>query len=205
MLLLILIGWFFVSCSEDEDDPTTAQPPVFSVTPVDIAYDPSDESYGDIAFIQPVITPFGYDLGNNQHMPGIEYFTVPGAPVRGVTEGIVDTIFENPVEGDYTVYVVSIPGSDYLVIYDHIIDPAVSVSSFVVPGDTIGQAGNWNDSMRRTILQVTTGEGNDRRSICPLNFGDEAFNAAHSQLLEEYNRRFPPGHSSFCLLNVIGP
>lgn len=205
ILAIALAGWLFISCSKDEKDPAAAQPPVFSVTPVDIVYDPSDSSYGDIVFIPPVITPFGYYLGNNRYMPGIEYFAVIGAPIRSVTDGIVDTIIENPIDGDYTVFVVCIPGSDYVVIYDHVLDPQVLVASALGPGEIIGLAGNFNLSMGRTIVQVTQGEGNNRRSICPLNFGNEAFNAAHEQLLSEYNRRFPPGYSSLCLLNIIGP
>jgi hypothetical protein len=202
----VLILAAFLSCSGDEDDPITSQPPVFSETPVDIAYDPVDSSFGDIIFMAPVLTPFGASIGNNQYLPGIEYFTVPGAPVLAVTEGIVDTIVENPlIEGDYELRVISIPGSDYTVIYDHILDVAVLQNSQVLPGDTLGQAGNWSDFMRRTILQVTLGEGSDLRSYCPLNFGDSIFNTRHQLLLAEYNRQFPPGYSSFCLQSVVGP
>lgn len=198
-----------ISCS-DEDDPRTAVPPVFSVTPVDIAYDPGDSSFGDIMFVSPVLTPFGAVIqGDTTYFsPWFEYFTVPDAPVRAVTGGVVDTIIENPLEegADFEVRVVSIPGADYTVVYDHLFSLRVLPGSAVDPGDTIGEAGTWNDTMRRTQLMITAGEGTDRRAYCPLNYGDSSFTEQHRALLSEYNRLgFSPRYDTLCLQGVVRP
>jgi hypothetical protein len=209
MVTFLLVGVFcWISCGE-EDDPITAVPPVFSATPVDIAYDPSDSSFGDIMFESPVLTPFGDTIqGDSLHYAAyIEYYTVPDAPVRAVTRGVVDTIIENPPEqGDYEVRVVSLPGANYTVVYDHVVNLLVLQSSPVNPGDTIGRAGTWDERMRRTQLTVTVGEGTDRRAYCPLNFGDSSFNEQHQSLLAEYNLRgFTPPYDSLCLLGSVRP
>lgn len=195
-----------VSCSGDEDNPITAQLPVFSATPVDIAYDISDSTFGDMIFVTPVLTPFGASLGNERYSFGMEYFTVLNAPVRAVTEGIVDTIIENPIVGDYEVRVVSIPGSDYLVIYDHVLNATVTPASLLMPGDTLGKAGTWNDSTSRTLLSIRTGEGTNERYYCPMSFGDSGFIEQHNALLREYNRLgFQPAYDSLCLRGVMTP
>lgn len=206
-LILVTVGLFLYSCSEDDNDPITSQPPVFSTTPVNIAFNPADSSWGDIVFVTPVLIPFGASIGINEYSPGIQYFTVIGARVRAVTEGIVDTVIEDPnYPGDFEIRVVSIPGSDYMVIYQHVSDAAVSEAMSVYPGDTLGWAGAWNDFMSRTMLQVTTGEGIAERSYCPLNYGDSVFKQRHQSLLQEYNRRgFEPYYDTLCLQGVVAP
>ena len=202
VLLAAALAFWFVSC-DDEKDPVTATPPVFSVTPVDIAFNPADSSFGDVVFQAPVLTPFGAPLPPdfNRFSPAFEYFTVMNAPIRAVTNGVVSSITENPIEeGDYEIRVTCLPGSDYTVIYDHILDVTVLEVSLVAPGDTLGFAGNWNDFMGHVELQVNTGDPGQERAYCPLNFGDSAFKAQHNQLLHEYNRRgFKPSYDTLCL------
>lgn len=204
-ILLVFITLLLNSCS-DKNDPSTAVPPVFSVTPVDIEFNPANTSYGDIIFTAPVLTPFGASIGNDEYMPGMEYFTRPGAPVRAVTAGIVDAIIENEVEGDYQIRVVATPGSDYMVIYDHVNDVKVLQISQVLPGDTIGEAGNWNDTMRRFILEVSLGEAPDERFYCPMKYGDSAFAARHNVLLLAYNLwSADSDYDSLCLRDFVIP
>ena len=202
-LLISVIG------CEDEQDPITAELPVFSVTPVDMTgpYDPTDSTFGDIKFIDPVILPFGAVLDQHSLSPAIEYYTDTGAVVRAVCEGLVSAVIENPFTGgNYEIRVTALPGSDYTIIYDNILRVNVLESQLVYPGDTIGQAGDWTDIMRRTELQVTLGEGNDTRAYCPLNYGDSAFVAAHRALLSEYNNRgFIPAYDTLCLIDVVEP
>jgi len=206
LFLLTLLGW--ISCG-GEDDPITAVPPVFSVTPVDIECDPAHSSCGDIMFVSPVLTPFGAVIqGDSAYFSSyFEYYTIPDAPVRAVTHGVVDTIIENPLEqGDYEIRVVSLPGADYTVVYDHVVNLLVLQASLVDPGDTIGRAGTWNETMRRTQLLVTVGEGTDRRAYCPLNFGNSSFVEHHRALLSEYNRRgFTPRYDTLCLRGSVRP
>jgi len=206
--ILLLIGLqLCISCGDDGNDPATSQPPVFSVTPVDIAYNPADSTWGDIVFAAPVLIPFGASLGNDQYSPGFQYFATLGSQVRAVTAGIVDTVIENlDYPGEYEIRVVSLPGSEYMVLYKHVDDPTVSEAMTVQPGDTLGGVGGWNASMGRAMIQVTTGEGVNERSYCPLNFGDSAFVSRHQALLQEYNRRgFDPQYDTLCLMGVMTP
>jgi hypothetical protein len=203
----LLLSLSLFSC-KDENSPESAVPPVFSVTPVDIAYDPADSSFGDIMFGSgsPVLTPFGALIppANVVVSAAFEYFTIPGAIVRAVTHGVVDTIIENPDQSDYEVRVASLPGAQFTVVYNHVYDLYVLQGSLVDPGDTIGQAGTWNETTRRTQLLVTLGYGADRRAYCPLNYGDSSFIALHRQLLAEYNRRgISPHYDSLCLQSVV--
>lgn len=196
------------SCS-DEDNPATAVSPIFSVTPVDISgpYLAADSTYGDIKFVLPVIVPFGSSLSGDRLSPAIEYYTVPGAEVRAITAGVVTAILANPVEeGDYEIQITSLPGSDYLVIYDHVLNVQVQESLPVDPGEILGEAGTWNETMRRTSLQVNIGQNADERSYCPLNYGDSVFVEQHRRLLQEYNSRILiPKYDSLCLSGPVGP
>jgi hypothetical protein len=206
-IITVMAAGLFLSACSDKKDPQTAQAPVFSVTPVDIAYNPLDSSFGDIYFQEPVLLPFGAPIGNDQYWTAFSYITVPGAPVRAVTEGVVDTVIENPIyPNELEVRVVCLPGSDYVVVYDKILNMAISDADHLMPGDTIGEAGNFADYARETSLRVFTGEGSSLRYYCPLNYGDSAFVARHQALLAEYNRRgFQPQYDSLCLRNFLTP
>jgi hypothetical protein len=206
--LLVTAGIAILGCSEDKD-PVTAIPPVFSVTPVDMsgAYHQADSTLGDIRFAPPVILPFGGAVDPDHQSRGIEYYTRPGAPVRAVTTGVIDTIITNPVEqGDYSIVVVCTPGSDYTVYQEHIINVRVLAHTPVKPGDTLGEAGTWSDTMRRTGLKVSLGEGVDMRYYCPLNYGSVSFDDLHMNLLAEYRRLgFTPVYDTLCLTGALLP
>jgi len=160
-----------------------------------------------IKFIAPVIQPFGYNLGDHLY-PAIEYYTIPGAPVRAVTKGVVDTIITNSVidGGDFQIRVISLPGSAYTVIYDHILNYKVQQKSLVYPGDTIGEAGYPTTTTRRTSLQVNYVDGTNTRAYCPLNFGDTSFVQQHRGLIAQYNAlNFQPPYDSICISGPIIP
>lgn len=209
VLLLVagsIVIWS-ISCENTEEaDPT---PPVLSVTPVDISgpYDPATITYGDIKMVAPAFIPFGSTAGTSGQAAGFEYYTVPDAPVRAVCRGRVEAIVENPIEqGDYEIQVVALPGSAYKIIYDHVLDVRFLEDQTVDPGDILGLAGTWNDTMRRVTLQVLYGSGSDERAYCPLNYGDSAFNADHNKLLNDYNQRgISPVYDSICLDDYVYP
>ena len=197
-----------LSCKNSTESGSTAVP-VFSETPVNIAgpYNAANQTYGDIKFIAPVIQPFGYNLGDHLY-PAIEYYTIPGAPVRAVTKGVVDTIITNSVidGGDFQIRVISLPGSAYTVIYDHILNYKVQQKSLVYPGDTIGEAGYPTTTTRRTSLQVNYVDGTNTRAYCPLNFGDTSFVQQHRGLIAQYNAlNFQPPYDSICISGPIIP
>ena len=209
--VLLALSMVIIACSDDETNPETAVPPVFSSTPVhmDGPYDPADSTYGDIKMVSPVLLPFGTAINQYQLSPAIEYYTVPDAPVLAVTTGIVESILANPIdEADYEVWVRCRPGSDYIVIYDHVLNPTAYVleNVLVEPGDTIGLAGNWSSTMRRTGLQINNDVGDEATAYCPLNFGDSLFLDAHQKLLDEYNLRgFTPHYNSLCITGTVIP
>jgi hypothetical protein len=183
-------------------------PPVFTVTPVDMAFNPVDSSYGDIPFIAPVLRPFGDALsGFQRYSPVIEYFPVVGAPVRAVTDGIVDEIIPDSIYADeYTIVVVAIPESQYLITYHHVVSPTTLVNAAVATGETLGAAGNWSDELARTGLEISVGQNADKRSYCPLDFGDAAFVEHHRQLVNEYIRRgFSPAYDTLCVRDYVTP
>ncbi len=200
---------FMVACSDDDNDPITSQPPIFSATPVDLSgpYNPADSTFGDIKMVEPVVIPFGAPLDQYRLSPAIEYYTRPEAPVLAVTRGLVEIISSNlPEWNDYEIRVTSLPGSDYQVIYDHVIDLFVLENAVVEPGDTLGRAGSWTDKVSRTELQINYGEGSNERAYCPLAFGDSAFVAAHQKLIDEYNRLdFAPRYDSICVAGTVVP
>lgn len=199
----ILLIALLTSCADDTKDPVTAEPPVFSVTPVNLQgpYDGSDSTFGDIKMIKPVITPFGEYIDTYQRTTNIEYYTRPGAAVLAVTRGLVETITENPMEpGNYEIRVRCLPGSDFLVIYKHITQKYVLEDLDIGPGDTIGFAGSLSDVAGMTALQVNNDAGDIVRAYCPLKYGNDNFKEAHQQLLDEYNRLgFTPSYISLCL------
>lgn len=203
LLIIILIA----SCSED-DDPVVTIPPILSVSPIDISgpYNGTDSTYGDMKFVFPVLTPFGYRLDEFQYSPSIEYFTRPNAPVRIISRGIIEAIIENPPsEGDFEVRVTSLPGSDYTIIYDHVLNVNFLEGAPVEAGETLGTAGFWNSTMGHTELQINLYSEDIIRALCPLNFGDSIFLSEHQQLLNEYNNRFTPIFDSLCLTGPIIP
>lgn len=195
-----------ISCKNSTESESTAVP-VFTATPVNITgpYNATNQTYGDIKFVTPVIQPFGVNLGDSLS-PAIVYYTVPNAPVRGVTKGVVDTIIYNQDNGDYTIRVTCLPGSAYTVFYGHVVDVQVLKSSVVNPWDTIGQAGTWNSTTRRTCLQINYVNGNNTRAYCPLNFGDTSFVQQHRRLLVQYNALdFQPSYDTLCISGPISP
>ena len=162
-IILVLIG---VSCSDDDRllDPS---PPVFSVTPVAF-----DQITSFIAFGE-VLTP-------TQLNPAIEYFSDQAdAQIRSASSGVVVDIRMNTNVDDLEVWIRPTPDSKWLIIYDHIIDPEVSIGDQVNVGQHLGSIGVGG----RTELQI-----NDDQNIahCPLAFGTSDFVQEHIDFSEEW-------------------
>lgn len=207
-VVLGLIGLMALACS-DKKDPVTAVPPVFSVTPVNMSgvFNPADSSLGDIRFSRPVLVPFGVMIDPENQSYGFQYITRPGAPVRAVTAGVIDTIITNPPPvDDYTIVIACTPGSDYTLYQDHILNLRVLEHTPVKPGDTLGEAGYWSDSQRRTGLRISVGEGVDMRFHCPLDYSNPSFRDLHVNLLAEYRRLgFTPVYDTLCITGPLQP
>jgi hypothetical protein len=208
VVLVVFAGFLALACG-DKKDPVTAVPPVFSVTPINMsgAYNPADSSLGDIRFSPPVIIPFGTMIDVENQSYGIQYFTRPGASVRAITAGVIDTIITNPPpEEDYTIVVICTPGSDYTLYQDHIVNLRVLAHTPIKPGDTLGEAGSWSDFLRRTGVRVSVGEGSDMRFHCPLDYANGSFRDLHVNLLAEYRRLgFTPVYDTLCITGPLHP
>ncbi|MFH1699739.1 MAG: hypothetical protein ABIE07_04050 [Candidatus Zixiibacteriota bacterium] len=210
VVFLFAAGLVLNTCS-DEEDPIISTPPVFEETPVIIAgqYNGITKTMGDISFsdLSPVFRPFGSYVDDNKLLQYIDYFTVPGSAVKAVTPGIISEIIANPVEeGDFEIRVTALPGAKYTIVYDHVQDVAVLEASQVEPGDTLGVAGTWSDTVRRTSLGIFVGEGANLRWYCPLNYGNSIFNEKHQLLFNQYlTLGKTPAYDSLCITGPISP
>ncbi|MEE9443734.1 MAG: hypothetical protein V3V99_13810 [candidate division Zixibacteria bacterium] len=207
-IFLMVMGSVLFSCS-DEEDPVTSTSPVFEETPVVIAsqYNDAMKTMGDISFneLSPVFRSFGSLVEDNKLSPYIDYFTVPGAAVKAVTTGIISEIIANPVEeGDFEIRVTALPGSKHTIVYDHVQDVKVLEATRVEPGDTLGVAGTWSDTVRRTGLGIFVGEGADLRWYCPLDYGNSTFKEKHRLLFNQYlSLGKTPAYDSLCITGSI--
>jgi hypothetical protein len=176
---------------------------VLSVTPVDMTgpLDVPTQTYGDIRFEDPVIVPFGADLGGGDLSPAFEYITVPDAPVRAATEGVVVAVEFQPGPNDYEIRIAQ--GSRWLVVYDHVLNVVVSVGNVVDPGDALGTAGTWSGTAGRTELQVNDQDANV--SLCPTDFGTEEFVDLHEALRAAVDASAFGPLPSLCLVESVVP
>ncbi|MCK5126856.1 MAG: hypothetical protein KAR42_11430 [candidate division Zixibacteria bacterium] len=211
IIILAAAGLLSLAGCSDEKDPVTATPPELVQPPVDISgpYNTGSSTFGAISFhaTSPVITPFGVKINIFEYGKALDYYTVPNTPVIAVSRGIIDAIIDNPLtEGDREIQVTSLPGSEFKIIYDHVLDVRVLEDIIIEPGDTLGVVGNWNDDVRRFSLTVTTGAGINQLWYCPLSFGDQSFIEKHNLLLQEYTRQNrTPVYDSVCIARTLGP
>ncbi|SEK81481.1 Peptidase family M23 [Aquimarina amphilecti] len=161
-----MIFLLVASCSDD-DLLIDQTPPSFTVTQI-----PMDRVSSFIAF--------GESLTPTQQNPAIEYFTNQSdIEVRAVSDGVVEDIRMNINIEDFEVWIKPSNNSNWLIIYDHVLDINISVGDQVDAGQIIGVIGIGN----RTELQV-----NDDQNIarCPLQFGTENFVQQHINFSEEW-------------------
>lgn len=135
-------------------------------------------------------SPFGDPLSEQHDNVAYElYMDDDSMAVRSVSTGVVERVWYQEDTNDYEVFV---RYSDaWLVLYDHLVAPAVAAGDVVQPGDTLGlvayfgnyQVGNDLLPMGRIELQVNYERGNTGMAWCPALFGTPSFNAAHDEAL----------------------
>lgn len=151
--------------------------------------------------------PFGALLDSGQANPAYELYTsAETATVRAASAGVVVTITPNPApQIDVEIQLRPSSASTYLLIYDHVVAPQVTVGQSVAAGQTLGQIGPFNDRGRnrngRVELQINRGAGADTVAVCPRDFGTADFNAAHAAALA----RFPARGSTVCTVATVRP
>jgi len=205
VLLLTALAGACGNGSGDGNGGASDPAPIFTFTSVDLSgpYNPATMRFGDVLFQAPVLIPFGEDLGGGNLSPAIEYFTVPGAPVRACSAGVVTAVAFNMGQGDFEVRIAPFAGSKWLVIYDHVLNVAVAEGQNVAAGMALGDAGNWSPMLRRTELQINDEDAN--LSFCPLDFGDADFVMRHAELLAAFNAQGFGPLASLCLVPSVTP
>lgn len=151
--------------------------------------------------------PFGALLDSGQANPAYELYTsAETATVRAASAGVVVTVTSNPApQTDAEVQIRPSSASIYLLIYDHVVAPQVTVGQTVAAGQTLGQIGPFNDRGRnrngRVELQINRGAGADTVAVCPRDLGTAEFNAAHAAALA----RFPARGTTVCTVATVRP
>lgn len=187
-LLAVLLSLAVLSSSCASPTEPGGTPPVLSEAIVDLSQ--------IVRFI-----PFGAALpGSGVTNPAYE-LVVTGAsqPVRAATAGTVTRVES---QGDDFELHVSVPGTDYLVIYDHVRNVAMVVGQTVAPGTLLGTVGPWSPGQGRVELQINRGN----ESVCPRDLGTPGFNAAHDAALAAADpAQQAPGWTSVCLAAIVRP
>jgi len=151
--------------------------------------------------------PFGAPLDSGQANPTYELYTsVETATVRAASAGAVVNVTPNAApQTDVEIQLRPTSASTYLLIYDHVVAPQVTVGQTVAAGQALGQIGPFNDRGRnrngRVELQINRGAGADAVAVCPRDFGTADFNAAHDAALA----RFPARGSTVCTVATVRP
>lgn len=167
----VFVGFFTIltlfSCNNDD---VNNEPPLLSVPPVALS-----EVHSTIAF--------GEALSASKKSPAIEYITNSNnVNVRSASLGKVEKIIMNDGVLDYEIHIRPISGSEWLIIYDHVLDVTISKGDNVQQGAILGKVGVGN----RTELQVNKGNGGDAISYCPLNYGTKAFIDEHLAFMDNW-------------------
>ena len=172
---------------------TDSVPPVLSVPITDL---------GQLADF----FPFGWDLGGHLN-PAYEFQTSLGtAPVRAVSAGVVVNLKSNPApDTDLELHLRPTKGSIYLIVYDHLVAPQVTVGQSVTAGQVLGRVGPLSDPFHirngRVELQINRHNGAVEVAVCPRALGTAEFNAAHDAALA----MFPGRGTTVCVLDTVQP
>jgi hypothetical protein len=146
--------------------------------------------------------PFGADLpGSGVKNPAYELVvTGTNLEVRAATAGRVARMLPNE-QGDIELHV-AVPDSEYVVIYDHVLNVSVAIGQAVQPGTVLGTVGAWMPTERRVELQINRGNV----AHCPKDLGTSDFNAAHDEALAAADlAQQDPAWTSVCLATTVTP
>jgi hypothetical protein len=146
--------------------------------------------------------PFGAALpGSGVPNPAYEFvLSGTGHDVLAATAGVVSQIGPND-QGDSELHV-TVPGTNYLVIYDHVLNVSVAVGQSLTPGVVLGKTGIWSPTQSRIELQINRAD----LSVCPRDLGTSDFNAAHAAALAAADRtQQNAAWTDVCLASTVQP
>jgi Peptidase family M23 len=145
--------------------------------------------------------PFGEALGPGRENPAYEItLTDASQKVVAACGGKINWVRLNSNFPDYEIQVVPFNRSVYRIYYDHVLNPAVSEGQTINAGDIIGTIGTGS----RTELQVNDNRDGEM-SLCPIQFGNTAFNSAMDLARSLTNSHNGTSYSSNCLKDKVKP
>lgn len=160
---LLFLGAMCLLACQKEDNQTDDTPPILTVVPVNLAYLQNHIAFGEV-------------LSSMVKSPAIEYIMdVADAPVSASASGTVVAVVKNEGYSDYEIRIKPSKNSAWTLIYDHVLDPQISVGQSLSAGDLLGTAGEGN----RTELQINKNNKGSETSYCPLDFGSDSFVQNH--------------------------
>lgn len=159
MLYAGVIG-MVLSCATD----TPEREPKLSVPPVHMDHVSS-------------VIQFGEEIAGKVN-PAFEYIlSDPFQWVLAAEEGTIIAVVKNTGCNDYEIRIQL--NADWMVIYDHVTQPAVAPGDEVVAGQVLGKVGEGN----RVELQLNAKDGT---SYCPFSYASSAFIKAHKDFIQDW-------------------
>lgn len=198
VIALILIFLAAPSCEKDNQpevetfwasEKLDETPPIFSSLPLDL-----NTVIGLISF--------GGNLPETKN-PTFEYYTNSSAvKIKAVCGGTVTKVTFNDRFEDYSITIKQKANSSWSIIYDHIKNLIPKAGDVLVAGAELGTMGTGD----RVELQINkTVHGIADISVCPLMFGDPAFNDGHNTMRLRLAQQYPGYYTNLCLETIVTP
>lgn len=198
VIALVLIILAAPSCEKDdgpkvetfwESEKLDETPPVFSSLPLDLN-----------AVI--IMISFGGDLPETKN-PTFEYYTNSSAvKIKAVCGGTVTKVTYNDRFEDYSISIKQKANSAWTIIYDHIKNLIPKAGDVLIAGAELGTIGTGD----RVELQINKAvHGNADISVCPLLFGNQAFNDEHNTLRLRLAQQYPTYYTNLCFQTIVTP
>jgi hypothetical protein len=160
-------------------------------------WNPATNRAGDFLFVlnqQKVFLEFGAVVssggGGFKELPTFEYRVRKDAWIVAIAEGKVTRLVYQPDTRDYEFSATSESDQDFEVGYDHILNLRVVMNQSIHPGDTLGQAGTWNEDLGRFEIMINNNK--TRLSYCPFSYFDtskaEAVTGQVLQLMRDWEK-----------------
>lgn len=177
---------------EEDDDEEIDTTPVLKNLIVDFApYNGGTGRAGSFLFElseDKVFLEFGAVVDESKVLPTFEYRVVAGSSVYAAADAYILSVVYQAVTADYEISTaLDMIEFDYVVSYDHIKNPTVSMGDWVTAGTVLGTAGTWSATLGRTELMVIgdfTPTGNT--AFCPFSFFDPSLKITYMNKVTQH-------------------
>lgn len=187
--ILICFSLFFalfaIECKKDQLVNQETEPFIIQNLGVTFGpWNPLTMRAGDFIFSRNIGKPFlefgavvSTGTGDTKSLPTFEYYLHKDAYVFAIAEGRVIRFTYREDTEDFAFGATSTQDDDFEVCYDHILNPRVNDGDIILPGDTLGNPGNWNQEVGR--FEIMVNNIRNGYSYCPFCFFDP-------ELIDEY-------------------